>query len=190
MDESGIQLYSLIDQNAIGCWNTRLPLKPQNTAIADKDDVGLVFPSDVKIDRGGNVWVMSDRMAVFLESELDYSDINFRVYTGQLDTLTKGTVCEAPQLKKVNTIPYQDPNPPQVFQNYENLPRNPQQITLVGLPSPYNPQFGSLDTQNVIPRVQNQAVSRVRNPQSYIISATRPPISRGPWWVKDYQVYE
>lgn len=96
MDESGIQLFSLIDQNAIGCWRSDLPHIPQNIGIADKDDVGLVFPSDVKIDDERNVWVMSDRMPVFLEAELDYSDINFRVYTAPLDALVQGTVCDVP----------------------------------------------------------------------------------------------
>jgi hypothetical protein len=94
MDDRGVELFNLIDQNAIGCWNSALPLKPQNTAVVDKDDVGLVFPSDVKIDAGRNVWVMSDRMPVFLEAELDYSDINFRIYTARLDSLLEGTVCE------------------------------------------------------------------------------------------------
>lgn len=97
MDESGVQLFALIDQNAIGCWNSALPMKPQNVGLVDKDDVGLVFPSDVKIDDQRNVWVMSDRMAVFLEAELDYSDINFRIYTAPLQTLLSDTVCEPAQ---------------------------------------------------------------------------------------------
>ncbi|XP_068627567.1 protein yellow-like [Battus philenor] len=96
MDDSGVQLFNLIDQNAIGCWSSSLPYKPQNIAIADKDDVGLVFPSDVKIDADKNVWVISDRMPVFLESELDYSDINFKIFTLPLYNLIEGTVCEPP----------------------------------------------------------------------------------------------
>ncbi|XP_060800637.1 protein yellow [Amyelois transitella] len=94
VDESGVQLFNLIDQNAIGCWNTALPHRPQNVAVADKDDVGLVFPADIKIDDEKNVWVLSDRMPVFLEAELDYSDINFRIFTAPLQTLIEGTVCE------------------------------------------------------------------------------------------------
>lgn len=97
MDDTGVQLYNLIDQNAIGCWSSSLPLKPENTAIADKDDVGLVFPCDVKIDDDKNVWVLSDRMPVFLESELDYSDINFKIFTSPLRNMIEGTVCALPQ---------------------------------------------------------------------------------------------
>ncbi|CAK1578546.1 unnamed protein product [Parnassius mnemosyne] len=94
MDDSGVELFNLIDQNSIGCWSSSLPHKPQNIGVVDKDDVGLVFPSDVKIDEDKNVWVISDRMPVFLEAELDYSDINFRIYTAPLYNLIQGTVCE------------------------------------------------------------------------------------------------
>lgn len=95
MDElTGIELFNLIDQNAIGCWRMGVPYKPQNIGIVDKDDVGLIFPSDVKIDADRNVWVISDRMPVFLESTLDYSDINFRIFTAPLEKLVQQTVCE------------------------------------------------------------------------------------------------
>lgn len=94
ISDDGIMLFNLIDQNAIGCWNSLMPYKPKNHAIVDRDDVGLVFPSDIKIDANENVWVMSDRMPVFLEAELDFSDKNFRVYTAPLNELIKGTVCD------------------------------------------------------------------------------------------------
>ena len=95
MDEyTGVELFNLVDQNAIGCWRRDLPYKPQNIGVVDKDDAGLIFPSDVKIDAQRNVWVMSDRMPVFLESTLDYSDINFRVYTAPFDVLVQDTVCQ------------------------------------------------------------------------------------------------
>ncbi|RVE48929.1 hypothetical protein evm_006391, partial [Chilo suppressalis] len=97
MDESGVQLFNLIDQNAIGCWSNAMPYKPQNIGVIDKDDVGFVFPCDIKIDDDKNVWMISDRMPVFLEAELDYSDINFRIYTATLDSLVQGTVCEPPR---------------------------------------------------------------------------------------------
>lgn len=37
---------------------------------------------------------MSDRMPVFLIAELDYTDVNFRIYSAPLSTLVRGTVCE------------------------------------------------------------------------------------------------
>jgi hypothetical protein len=94
MSDDGVELFNLIDQNAVGCWHSSMPYSPQFHGIVDRDDVGLVFPADVKIDENKNVWVLSDRMPVFLLSELDYNDINFRIYSGPLATLLENTVCD------------------------------------------------------------------------------------------------
>lgn len=94
MSDDGVELFNLIDQNAVGCWHSSTPYEPQNHAIVDRDDVGLVFPADVKIDENRNVWVLSDRMPVFLISTLDYSDVNFRIYSAPLSVLIEGTVCD------------------------------------------------------------------------------------------------
>ncbi|KAK9874757.1 hypothetical protein WA026_005567 [Henosepilachna vigintioctopunctata] len=97
MDEYGIQLFNLIDRNAIGCWNSRFPYTPKNLGIVDKDDIGLIFPSDVKIDAYRNVWVLSDRMSNFLEAPggLNFNEVNFRIYFAPMDVLIHGTVCDS-----------------------------------------------------------------------------------------------
>ncbi|XP_058814195.1 protein yellow [Topomyia yanbarensis] len=94
MSESGLQLFNLIDQNAVGCWHSSLPYSPEYHGVVDRDDVELVFPADVKIDEQETVWVISDRMPVFLITELDYSDVNFRIFSAPLSTLVSGTVCD------------------------------------------------------------------------------------------------
>lgn len=92
--DDGVMLFNLIDQNAVGCWHTSMPYEPSFHGVVDRDDVGLVFPADVKIDENRNVWVLSDRMPIFLESNLDYSDVNFRIYSAPLQRLIGGTVCD------------------------------------------------------------------------------------------------
>lgn len=92
--DDGIMLFNLIDQNAIGCWHTSMPYEPQYHSVVDRDDVGLVFPADVKVDENRDVWVLSDRMPVFLITNLDYNDVNFRIYSAPLQTLIGGTVCD------------------------------------------------------------------------------------------------
>ncbi|XP_050068501.1 protein yellow [Anopheles maculipalpis] len=94
MSETGLQLFNLIDQNAVGCWHSSLPYSPEYHGIVDRDDVELVFPADVKIDEEEQVWVISDRMPVFLIADLDYSDVNFRIFSAPLSTLVAGTVCD------------------------------------------------------------------------------------------------
>lgn len=93
MSETGIQLFNLIDQNAVGCWDSATSYEPKNHGIVDRDDETMVFPADVKIDETNTVWVISDRMPVFLIAELDYTDINFRIFSAPLDNLLQGTVC-------------------------------------------------------------------------------------------------
>lgn len=94
MSNDGIMLFNLIDQNSVGCWHSSMPYLPQYHGIVDRDDVGLVFPADVKIDENRNVWVLSDRMPVFLLADLDYTDVNFRIYTAPLDDLIQNTICD------------------------------------------------------------------------------------------------
>lgn len=95
MSDTGVELFNLIDQNAVGCWNSATAYTPRNHDVVDRDDEGLVFPADVKIDETNTVWVISDRMPVFLIAELDYTDINFRIFSAPLNTLLAGTVCSA-----------------------------------------------------------------------------------------------
>lgn len=118
MSEDGIMLFNLIDQNAIGCWHSSMPYAPQFHGIVDRDDVGLVFPADVKIDENLDVWVLSDRMPVFLIAELDYSDVNFRIYTAPLAELVAGTVCDRSKkdFNRYGLQPFITQNPHQPLQ--------------------------------------------------------------------------
>lgn len=93
MSEDGVLLFNLVDQNSIGCWNSASEYSPKNHGIIDRDDETMVFPSDVKIDETNTVWALSDRMPVFLLAELDYTDINFRIFSAPLDSLLANTVC-------------------------------------------------------------------------------------------------
>ncbi|XP_050293188.1 protein yellow-like [Anthonomus grandis grandis] len=107
MTNEGIQFFNLIDQNAIGCWNSKKPYGQQNIAVADKNDE-LIFPADVKVDKNNYLWVIQDRMPKFLISSLDYSEPNFRVFFAPVDVLIKNTVCEEskPVPQDINALYY------------------------------------------------------------------------------------
>lgn len=165
MDDSGVMLYNLVDQNAVGCWHSSLPYSPQFHAVVDRDDVGLVFPVDVKIDENKEVWVMSDRMPVFLISELDYNDINFRIYSAPLQNLIENTVCDV----KITT-------PSQRFQSTQQLQ--------------YIPPFKQISTQkstSILPL----STSSLKPSESYL---TSPPSSvifttqRIPYFTKTFYI--
>ncbi|KAJ3665026.1 hypothetical protein Zmor_000545 [Zophobas morio] len=102
MSEDGIQLFNLIDRNAIGCWNSATVYGATNIGIVDKDDIGLIFPSDIKIDNHRNVWIMSDRMSNFLLAGLDHGDINFRIFVAPLNDLIRNSICEPKTHQNLN----------------------------------------------------------------------------------------
>ena len=125
LSENGLMLFNLVDQNSVGCWHSSLPYTPENHGIVDKDDVELVFPADIKIDDTETVWVISDRMPVFLEANLDYSDVNFRIFAAPLSYLAKDTVCDIyPAYQPVRNG----------LAEYSKFPVTPQYITRGLLP--------------------------------------------------------
>lgn len=195
MDDTGVQLFNLIDQNAVGCWRSTLPHKPQNIAIVDKDDVGLVFPCDVKIDDQRNVWVISDRMPVFLEAELDYSDINFRIYSAPLDTLLEGTVCEAPrQILPPIVTPRIAPQTLSIYNSNRAVTATPLSTPTLYTPSTRPELITSYRQQQVIrhplPKVHSYVQFTKQSTTPYIASGVSKSLNTPYWLKKHYEVYE
>ncbi|KAJ8725133.1 hypothetical protein PYW07_016091 [Mythimna separata] len=211
MDEyTGVELFNLVDQNAIGCWRNDLEYKPQNIGVVDKDDAGLIFPCDVKIDAQRNVWVISDRMPVFLESTLDYSDINFRIYTAPFDVLVQETVCQPPaQPQYVQPVNQVQPNsllqqqPYTFYDTGLGVTTNPLTGTISHFAPNFSPQPELQNTfagpgliRNSIPTVESYVNFPKQTPVSYVTG--RPKTSHSSrnlhptWWhdKRNYEVYE
>jgi hypothetical protein len=68
-EKSGVMYFAEINKNAVSCWNTRKPLRPSNVKVIAKDDIKLIYPSDLSVSllsRRG--WEMSlTKYANFLE---------------------------------------------------------------------------------------------------------------------------
>ncbi|XP_016938824.2 protein yellow [Drosophila suzukii] len=182
MSDDGIELFNLIDQNAVGCWHSSMPYSPQFHGIVDRDDVGLVFPADVKIDENKDVWVLSDRMPVFLLSDLDYADINFRIYTAPLATLIENTVCDLrnnaygpPNAVSIPKQPALPIGPPSYNKNYRPaLPQKPQTSWVSSPPPPSRTYLPAANAGNVVSSisVSTNAVgpAGVEVPKAYIFN--------------------
>ncbi|KAK7790280.1 hypothetical protein R5R35_012645 [Gryllus longicercus] len=95
-EESGIAFYTQVNLDAITCWNsrTRPHYEPTTIGLVAQDNRTLVFPNDVKVDADGNVWVLTDRLALFLYSSLDPKDVNFRILTATVQEAVNGTICD------------------------------------------------------------------------------------------------
>ncbi|XP_049839989.1 protein yellow-like [Schistocerca gregaria] len=97
-EESGVLFYSLVNKNAVGCWNSKLHPKtytPETQGMVGQDNVTMVFPNDMKVDANGTLWVLTDRMPLFLYSELDPVEVNFRVLSAPVEAAVAGTACSA-----------------------------------------------------------------------------------------------
>lgn len=86
--------YTQINLNAVGCWNTKKPFTVDNQGVVAADNETLVFPNDLRIDSEGNLLVLSNRMPLFIYSELPKGEINYRILVGKTEELIKGTPCE------------------------------------------------------------------------------------------------
>ncbi|KAJ9585377.1 hypothetical protein L9F63_002837 [Diploptera punctata] len=96
LDEpSGVVFYTQINKNGVGCWNSKSKeYTPETQHLVTDDDETFVFPNDLKVDRDGNLWVLTDRLPVFIYRELDVKKVNFYIFKGAVKDLIKGTVCE------------------------------------------------------------------------------------------------
>lgn len=82
---------SLVNQNALGCWNTNRPLR--TIGLVQKDDRKMIYPCDVKV-YGDKVYLLTNTMPEFLYGKLNYNKKNFRVWSNDVMAATAGTSCE------------------------------------------------------------------------------------------------
>ncbi|KAG5680008.1 hypothetical protein PVAND_009541 [Polypedilum vanderplanki] len=91
---TNVIFYTQINRNAIGCWNIKKPYISENQGIVANDDEVLIFPNDLRLDGDGNLYVLSNRMPIFMYSNLDSTSYNYRIMMGKTTEIIKGTPCE------------------------------------------------------------------------------------------------
>lgn len=93
-DKTNVLFYTQVNKDGVGCWNANKPYTPDTQGIVDTDSDALVFPNDLKIDSEGNLWVLSDRMPLFIYKNLNPQEFNYRILKGKISDLILGTPCE------------------------------------------------------------------------------------------------
>ncbi|XP_067616140.1 dopaminechrome tautomerase [Eurosta solidaginis] len=94
---NGVMFYTQVHRDNIGCWNTANPYMRANLAMLLSEHQQLLqFPNDLKIDQAPeqSLWVMSNRLPIYLYGQLNYSDINFRILRSGVNDITRGSVCD------------------------------------------------------------------------------------------------
>ncbi|CAL7933723.1 unnamed protein product [Xylocopa violacea] len=123
--KTGVLFYALTNLNAIACWKPQDMFSIQQQGIIYTDNVTMVFPNDLKIDRNGNIWVLSDRLPTFMYSYLDPEDYNFRILTGSAQEAIKDNVCSMNPSASTSSPPTfsteMSTAPPEMTKNSSNV---------------------------------------------------------------------
>lgn len=93
-EKTNVLFYTQVNKDGVGCWNADKPYTPETQGLVDTDSDALVFPNDLKVDANGNLWVLSDRMPLFIYKQLNADEYNYRILTGKVSDLILGTPCE------------------------------------------------------------------------------------------------
>lgn len=126
----GVMFFTQVHRDAISCWDSNKLYQRSNIVqlrdsglTSDNNnnsdnienlshqyneiDNRLIFPNDLKIRfnwrQEESVWIMSNRLPIYLYSKLNYSEINFRIMTANLMQLIKGTPCD-PKIRSDKTM--------------------------------------------------------------------------------------
>lgn len=53
-----------------------------------------MYPAEVRVDRTGNLWVLSNTFPIYNKKEYDQNLINVKIYMTPVRQVIKGTVCD------------------------------------------------------------------------------------------------
>lgn len=96
MASNNVMFFNLIHQDAVGCWDINKPYNVENLGIVERNTTTLIFPNDIVVDheREQGVWVISNRLPVYLYAQLNFNDINFRIQRVNVRDAVLGTPCD------------------------------------------------------------------------------------------------
>lgn len=93
-EKTNVLFYTQVNRDGVGCWNINKPFNLDTQGLVDSDEQALVFPNDLKIDRNDNLWILSDRLPVYMYKKLNPEEYNYRILYGSINELILGTPCE------------------------------------------------------------------------------------------------
>ncbi|XP_053968257.1 protein yellow-like [Anastrepha ludens] len=105
---NGVMFYTQVHRDNIGCWNTAKPYVRGNLALLLSNSQTLVqFPNDLKVDQelDQSVWVISNRLPIYLYDKLNNSDVNFRILRASVLEVIRNSVCDPKMLIAHSNIP-------------------------------------------------------------------------------------
>ncbi|CAH2096530.1 unnamed protein product [Euphydryas editha] len=93
--KTGVLFYSLVNLNAVACWRTtNKEYGMKNQGRIYMDDEKMIYPTDIKVDYDENLWVLSNRMPIWMYSKLNPDEVNFRVFSAPVLNAISHTACD------------------------------------------------------------------------------------------------
>lgn len=93
--KTGVLFYSLVNLNAVACWKTsNKEYLMKNQGRIYMNEVTMVYPTDIKVDYKDNLWILSNRMPIWMYGKLDLNDVNFRVFSAPVVDAISHTACD------------------------------------------------------------------------------------------------
>ncbi|XP_027854027.2 protein yellow-like isoform X2 [Aphis gossypii] len=96
-ENTGALFYTQINKDGVGCWNSFRnadEYSADTNYLVASDSQTLEFPNDLKVDKTGTLWVLSDKLPSYLYRGLDDNEINYRIFNAPVVDVIKGTVCD------------------------------------------------------------------------------------------------
>ncbi|KAJ8678875.1 hypothetical protein QAD02_014662 [Eretmocerus hayati] len=96
IDRQGVMFFNMVTRDSVWCWDTRKEYAPRNLGVVGSSNVSLVFPNDIKVDHeeDQNVWVLSNRLPMYLYGHMKKDEVNFRILRASVKEAVKNTVCD------------------------------------------------------------------------------------------------
>lgn len=93
--KTGVLFYSLVNLNAVACWKTsnkEYNMKSQGRIYMNENT--MIYPTDIKVDYNDNLWILSNRLPLWMYGKLDSNDVNFRVFSAPVVDAISHTACD------------------------------------------------------------------------------------------------
>ncbi|CAH0546393.1 unnamed protein product [Brassicogethes aeneus] len=92
-EKSNVLFLTQLQRDGLACWNPKRKLNAENLELIVSDKNEMIFTNELKIDEERNLWILPDRMPVFLYGTIDPKQINYRVFKTKVDDIIAGTKC-------------------------------------------------------------------------------------------------
>lgn len=93
--KTGVLFYSLVNLNAVACWKTsNKEYNMESQGRIFMNNLTMIYPTDIKVDYNQNLWILSNRMPLWMYGKLNPAEVNFRIFSAPVVDAISHTACD------------------------------------------------------------------------------------------------